>query len=78
MRVIGEVPHNQYKITLFHWNGKFIIKIESGLMEQSFKVEEWELPESDLPALLDEDFMSGVSARFRSMYTDFQAAIQRH
>lgn len=78
MRVIGEVPHNLYKITLFQWNGKFIIKIESGLMEQSYKLDEWEVPESALSDLLDDDFMSSVARRFRDMHHDFQATLDRH
>ncbi len=78
MRVIGEVPHNQFKITLFQWNGKFIIKIESGMYEQTYKVDEYEIPETSLPDLLDESFMSAVSARFREMHMNFQEALNNY
>ena len=78
MRVIGEVPHNHYKITLFNWNGKFIIKIESGWLEQSYKVDEFDIMENELHSLLDETFLASVADRFRAMHADFQATLERH
>lgn len=77
MRVIGEVPNNLYKITLFQWNGKYIIKIESGLLEQSYKVEEWDITETQLPSLLNETFMQSVSERFKMMHRDFQQSLDK-
>jgi hypothetical protein len=77
MRVIGEVPNNLYKITLFQWNGKYIIKIESGLLEQSYKVEEWDVQEKQLPLLLSDEFMQSVSERFKMMHRDFQQSLDK-
>jgi 23S rRNA A1618 N6-methylase RlmF len=76
MRVIGEVPHGLYKITLFQWNGKFIIKIESGLLEQVYKIEEWDIPEERLADLLNDTFMKAVSQRFGEMHRDINSVIE--
>lgn len=44
MRVIKEFPLNQFiKATLFSWNGKYILKLESGNLEQTYKISELEV-----------------------------------
>ena len=78
MRVIGEVPHKHYKITLFQWNGKFLIKIESGLLEQTYKVDEWDIAENELPELLDDDFLQTVTHTFNEMHKNFGNSLNRH
>jgi hypothetical protein len=41
MRVIKEFPFNPFiKATLFSWNGKYILKLESGNLEQTYKISE--------------------------------------
>lgn len=78
MRVIGEIPHNSCKITLFQWNGKYIIKIEQGFLEQSYKIDETELlDESDLNRIMNEDFMQSVLHRFHEMYLDLSKSLQK-
>ena len=37
MRIIGFVDHRAYKISIFSWSEKYIIKIEAGYFEQSYK-----------------------------------------
>jgi hypothetical protein len=37
MRVIGYIDHPAYKISVFSWAEKYIIKIEAGFFEQSYK-----------------------------------------
>lgn len=36
MKVIGHIPHSVYKITIFYFNNRHTIKIEDGLLEQSY------------------------------------------
>lgn len=72
MRVIAEIPHPQLKITLFQWNGKYIIKIEIGQFEQVFKVSEMDVSGlEDLKKLLNDDFLESVMERFLDMREDF-------
>lgn len=44
MRIIREFPFSEtIKASLFSWNGKFILKLESGMLEQTYKIPETEV-----------------------------------
>ena len=80
MRIIAELPHPDFKISILNMNQKFIIKIEKGSLEQSYKI-----PESDLTdgvnsvfEILDEEFLKTVSLRFESMKKDFKETYFRY
>jgi hypothetical protein len=76
MRVVGEIPHPDCKITIFSWNNRYLIKFENGLLEQTFKVAEYDiLQESDLYALVSEDFIQETLARFTAMNQSFRARL---
>ncbi len=68
MRVVGEIEHPECKITIFHWNNKYLIKLEMGPFEQTFKLNEFDISsEADLKKVVDEDFISKAMARFEDM-----------
>ena len=76
MRVIKEIPLSDLKVTIYNWNNKYLVKLEQGLLEQTFKVPETEITsEQDLEALLSEDFLNKARQRFRDMMEDLQAAL---
>ncbi|MES2731057.1 MAG: hypothetical protein V4714_04885 [Bacteroidota bacterium] len=78
MRVIADIPHPHCKITLFAWNSKFIIKIEMGMLEQTYKVSELDVSvEEDVKKLLDSEFMNTVLKRFSEMDSALYEAIER-
>lgn len=78
MRVLADIPHHECKITLFAWNGKYIIKIERGMLEQTYKVSELDLTsEEDIKKLLDEEFINNVLYRFKEMNLALEEAIER-
>ncbi|MES2457729.1 MAG: hypothetical protein V4594_19380 [Bacteroidota bacterium] len=80
MRVIAELPHPECKITLFNMNQKYIVKFEQGTLEQSYKLSELDLSgggANEVFAMLDEEFIGTVVARFKLMRTDFSAAFNR-
>ncbi|KAA5549435.1 hypothetical protein [Adhaeribacter rhizoryzae] len=78
MRVISEIPHPAVKITVFSWNGKYIVKLEKGSFEQTYKVSEMDiLDENDIPKLLDEAFIAAALQRFREMGQAWQEAQER-
>jgi hypothetical protein len=56
MRIIAELPHPDFKVTIMNMNQKFIVKIEQGTLEQSFKVAEMDLTDgvNSVFELLDE------------------------
>ena len=67
MRVVKEIPGRACKITVFSWNGKYIIKLENGPFEQTFKVSEFDILEEELDDILSEDFLSEAMLRFNAM-----------
>ena len=78
MRVINEIFKPGYRVTIFHWNNKYIIKLETPMLEQTYKVDQFEVAsESDLENIFDTEFEAKLMARFESMRMDFHAALSR-
>lgn len=77
MRIIGEIPHPSCKITLFSWNNRYLIKLEQGLLEQTYKVDQFELTsEHDLLRIVSDDFITQSLRLFAEMETALQKAQQ--
>lgn len=70
MRVLGQIPHPEVAISLFSWNGKYIVKFEQGLCEQVFKFEHLDFEnEAEFRAKIDAGFIASAVERFDSMRT---------
>jgi len=67
MRVVGEIPHPECKITIFHWNNRYLIKLEAGPFEQTFKLSDFDVSESDLNRIVSPEFIAQAIARFSDM-----------
>jgi hypothetical protein len=80
MRIIAELPHPDFKISILNMNQKFIVKIEQGSLEQSYKVAEMDLTDgvNSVFELLDDEFLKKVGARFIEMRTDFKDTYYRY
>lgn len=80
MRIIAELPHPEFKISIFNMNQKFIVKVEQGTLEQSYKMDEMDLTDgvNSIFELLDEEFLKTVSSRFAEMRKDYQNAYFRY
>ncbi|PPL00217.1 hypothetical protein [Parapedobacter indicus] len=80
MRTIAELPHPDFKITLFAMNQKFILKFEQGTLEQVYKIAEVDLTDgaNGVLQLIDDDFTKSVSQRFDEMRQSFISAYKRH
>lgn len=79
MRVIAEIPHPEFKISVFSWNGKFIVKIEAGIYEQAFRISE-DIVEGDIEkikVLIDEELIASCRARFLSMRDDLSKSFKK-
>jgi hypothetical protein len=75
MRVVGEIPHPECKITIFHWNGKYLIKLELGPFEQTFKINDHDIvSEGQLQEIVNEDFIGRAMARFADMSRSLEDA----
>jgi hypothetical protein len=80
MRIIAELPHPEFKISILNMNAKFIVKIEQGSLEQSYKIPEMDLTEgvNSVFELLDEAFLKTVASRFIEMRKDFKESYFRY
>jgi hypothetical protein len=78
MRVVGEIPHPSCKITIFSWNNRYLIKLELGLLEQTFKINQFDvISEQAVYKLIDEPFISASMKRFDDMQRSLQEALSR-
>ncbi|MDQ1089065.1 MULTISPECIES: hypothetical protein [unclassified Siphonobacter] len=76
MKVIGEVPHPSCKITLYAWNNRYIVKVEAGYFEQTYKINEYDITsEDDLKEMLNGPFLDKVMRRFEEMAKDWGEAV---
>ncbi len=80
MRTIAELPHPDCKITIFSMNQKYLIKLEKGAFEQTYKLSELDVTNgvNGVFQLLDETFLTAAVHRFKQMRDDFNAAYQRN
>lgn len=78
MRLVREISRPDCKITIFSWNNRFLIKLEQGLLEQTFKIPEHDLSgEHDLDTILDAEFLHQASQRFLDMGQSLYEARKR-
>ncbi|WP_339609004.1 hypothetical protein [uncultured Roseivirga sp.] len=75
MRIVKEIPNSNCKITVFSWNGKFLIKLENGGFEQTFKVSELDVLEQELDEILNETFITEAIERFDDMAKSLRKAM---
>ena len=79
MRYIKDIVNTRYKISLYQWNNKYIVKIESGMYEQTYKIDEYEVSNTEeIEKCIDEVFISSVTERFKLMNNDFTDTLKRN
>jgi hypothetical protein len=78
MRIVGEIPHPECRISLLSWNNRYLIKVEQGFLEQTFKINQFDIiQESDLNKVIDEQFVRECVDRFLEMSNSLRAAMAR-
>ncbi len=80
MRTIAELPHPDFKITIFSMNQKFIIKFEQGTLEQVYKIAEADVTNGvdGVFQLIDDVFALSVSKCFDEMRRSFIDTYKRN
>lgn len=72
MHFIKRIEHPEIQISLFQWNGKYIVKFEMNQMEQTYKISETDISsEAEVVQVIDNEFVSNVLERFRGMGDDW-------
>lgn len=74
MRSLGEISHRapeSCKISLFAWNGKFIVKFEQGPCEQVYKFDQFEIEsEEAVRKIASGPLLDSALERFTQMQAD--------
>lgn len=78
MRQLADIAHPEFKITLFAWNNKYLLKFEDSFLEQTYKVGQLDLSsEADAIGLVhNEIFIEKVKATFALMKTNWQQTLE--
>jgi hypothetical protein len=78
MRVVGEIPNSKCKITIFSWNNRYLIKLEQGLLEQTFKINQFDIAgEQDIYKMIDDPFIEECLNRFNDMGLSLGKALDK-
>jgi hypothetical protein len=76
MRFVKDITNTFCKTSLYVFNNKYIIKFEAGLLEQSYKVSEFDVSgDKEVEQMLTDTFYAGVIERFKGMSKDFNALL---
>jgi hypothetical protein len=79
MRLVGEIPNDSCKITVFGWNNRYLIKFERGLYEQTYKINEFDVSgDQDIHKLVDQAFIDTVLQQFDAMEMAFKSSLHRN
>ncbi|MNE23248.1 hypothetical protein D3C87_30630 [compost metagenome] len=78
MRVIADIPHPRYKIQIFLYNAKYLVKIELGQFEQTFKIAESDVEGGveEVKRMVTDQLLRNSLERFLSMRTDWEEAFK--
>lgn len=69
MRIIKELSVGIYKVTIYHWNNKYLLKFEDGINELTYKVSQLDITsEADIEVFLtDTEVLQKVNESFEKM-----------
>ena len=78
MRVVREIQHPHCKITVYFWNNRYLVKLEEGMLEQTFKIDQWDIVnDEEILQIVDDKFIEQALNRFREMSQSMHDALLR-
>jgi len=78
MRIVANIPHPAFTVTVFQHNEKYLVKLEGGLMEQTYKFPKEAVDSLEtLKRLLDDAFYDRSTAIHSEMFINLRAALER-
>jgi hypothetical protein len=78
VRVVADIPHPRYKIQVFLYNAKYMVKIELGQFEQVYKIAEADVNGlEDVKRMVTEDLLKNALDRFLTMRIDWESAFKQ-
>jgi hypothetical protein len=77
MRLVADIPHEKYKIQIFNYNAKYLVKIELGQFEQTFKIDETDVSGlGEVKNMITKTILSNALHRFIAMREDWVEAFK--
>jgi len=77
MRTIAEIHHPKCRISIFLWNQKYLVKLEQDGLEQTFKINQFDVPdEAKLKEMINEEFIESAVKRFDEMRKELSKLIK--
>lgn len=62
---------------MFHWNNRYLIKVEQGLLEQTYKVQEYDVPtEDEVRRMVTDGFIAAALRQFDGMRQTLHDALR--
>lgn len=78
MRLVKEIPHPRFKIQIHEYNGKYIVKIELGQFEQTYKIGSTDVNGlGDVENMITENLLNNSIKRFIEMRGDWEIAFTK-
>ena len=78
VRVVADIPHPRYKIQVFLYNAKYMVKIELGQFEQTFKIAEADVAGlEDIKRMVTDELLQHSLERFLTMRSDWENAFKQ-
>lgn len=75
MRLVKDIPHERYKIQIFQYNDKYIVKIELGQFEQTYKIGQTDVDGlEEVERMVSQELLKNALARFVAMREDWSKA----
>lgn len=73
MRLVKEIPHSRFKIQIHNYNARYIVKIELGQYEQSYKIAESDVNGlEDVERMITTDLLRNSLLRFVEMRKEWE------
>ncbi len=78
MKRLIDLPADFCHISIFEWNNKYILKFESNQLEQTYKINTWDVADiQSLINLIDASFLEEVKELFIKMNDLLTKSISR-
>lgn len=78
MRFLKDIPHERYKIQVFNYNARYIVKIELGQFEQIYKIDETEVSGLDeVEKMVNNELLLNSLHRFIAMREDWSKSFNK-
>lgn len=78
MRLVKEIPHAHFKIQIHQYNGKYIVKIELGQFEQTYKIGDTDVSGlEEVENRITSDLLDNAIKRFIEMRKDWEVTFTK-